>query len=197
MSSHEGSGVCIHSLSVPRLPRRPPARIFAPMLLAGLLGIPIGASLLALVAPQPFRFGIGLMLIAYCGLALRRGEAAAFRDAPPMADAGVGFVSGVIGGFCGLSGVLPTLWSGLRGLDRHARRAIYQPFILATHASGLAWLLWQGRVGAEVWRLAPWCLPMLLAGLWLGHRCYGHVSERVFRRLVLALLGCSGVSLLL
>lgn len=191
------SGVVIHSLSVPQLSARTPRKVFVPLLLAGLAGVPLGAAMLAIIDPRPFRVSIAVLLLAYCALALLRPHATTPGGAGPLPAAGVGLAGGVLGGFCGLSGLLPTLWSGWCGFDRHTRRAIYQPFILVTHAAGLAWLLWQDRVGPEVWRLAPWCLPALGAGLWLGHRCYGHVSETVFRRLVLLLLACSGVSLLL
>jgi hypothetical protein len=39
-------------------------------------------------------------------------------------------------------------------------------------------------------------LPALLAGLWLGFKCYGKLDDATFRKLVLLLLLCSGLTLI-
>ena len=38
-----------------------------------------------------------------------------------------------MGGIGGYSGVIPTIWTQLRGWKKEAARAVYQPFILFAH----------------------------------------------------------------
>ena len=103
----------------------------------------------------------------------------------------------MLGGFAGLSGVLPTLWTGLRGWPKDRQRGVYQPFIWLMHALTLANLALAGLLTtATGWRLL-WCLPAIAAGSWLGLKLYHRLDERRFRRAVLALLLASGVTLVL
>src|SRR5258708_28235947 len=53
------------------------------------------------------------------------------------ADAGIGFLNGVLGGATGLGGILPTLWCVLRGWPRDEHRAVSQPTAVVTFALSL------------------------------------------------------------
>ena len=41
------------------------------------------------------------------------------------ADAGVGFLNGVLGGITGLAGILVTIWCGLRGWPKDVQRTVF------------------------------------------------------------------------
>ncbi len=50
----------------------------------------------------------------------------------------VGFCGGILSGFGGFTGTLPTLWCTLRGYERDTQRAVIQNFNLSMLAVTLA-----------------------------------------------------------
>ena len=51
------------------------------------------------------------------------------------ADAGIGFLNGVLGGITGLAGILVTIWCGLRGWPKDVQRTVFQPVAVAIFAN--------------------------------------------------------------
>ena len=113
-----------------------------------------------------------------------------------LADSGIGFLSGIIGGTTGLAGILATVWCNLRGWPKDEQRTIFQPVGVAIFAMTLLWLGGSGSVTSDVVWLILLGLPALLVGAWLGLKLYGRLDETDFRRVVLALLLVSGIVLL-
>jgi hypothetical protein len=171
------------------------ARIW-PMVAAGVLGVPLGVSLLAHVDPGTFRFTIGVFLILFSTVMLiGRGRIAIAHDGR-LADIAVGLGGGVLGGLAGLSGPLPTMWAALRGWGKDQGRGVFQTFNLVVLAMALVVLALRGMVTREVLWLVIWALPGTFAGAWLGHYCYRRLSDQRFQQLVLGLLGISGCTLI-
>ncbi len=73
---------------------------------------------------------------------------------------------------------------------------MFQAFNLTVLSAAIAAHAVSGLLTAEVGRLVLISLPGTLAGSWLGVLAYRRLSERHFDRLVLVLLGVSGVGLL-
>ncbi len=190
------SGLLMQGASSVGLRLRLERGTLVPLVVAGILGVPLGVLLLEQASPRPYRLALGVLLIAYCAHALLRRRHATPRPASTPATVAVGLTGGVLGGFAGLSGVLPTVWAGMLGWPRERQRGLYQPFIFAMHGVGLAWLGVRGLLDFTIAERVLWCLPALAAGLVLGHRLYAHIDERHFRLLVVALLALSGVALL-
>ena len=144
----------------------------------------------------PIKTALGAFLLAYGTYAFiaPRLPRVVFGGKP--ADAAIGFAGGVLGGLAGYSGVLPTLWTQLRGWPREVARAAYQPFILFAHALTLASLGTAGIDRSTLVLLAA-SLPALAAGAWLGWRIYGKLDERRFRKALAALIALSGLFLVL
>jgi len=111
------------------------------------------------------------------------------------ADAAVGFLNGVLGGATGLGGILPTVWSGLRGWPRDEQRAAFQPTAVATFLMTIAALGGVGIITLDTTRLFVIGLPALVIGSWLGWMLYGKLDEGAFRKVVLVLLLVSGATL--
>ena len=167
-----------------------------PMLLAGIVGVPIGTLLLDYVQPNPLKVGVGVLLIVYSAWM-------AFVRRPPivtgggrLADAAVGFTGGVMGGMASLSGPAPAIWAQLRGLGRAEQRGINQPYnmsvlLLALASAGVA-----GFLDRTFFVWAVICLPTTLIGARIGLALYGRLDDAQFRRILLALLGLSGASLI-
>lgn len=166
-----------------------------PFLAGGILGVPVGAASLQMIAPPTLKGFLGILLVAYTGamLGLRRFPTVAWGG--KAADGMIGFGGGALGGLAGLSGPLPTIWCGLRGWNADAQRAVYQPFNLIILAIVLGTYVAQGTMTAEMWRLIFMCTPATVLGAFLGIRTYGRVNDRQFRVLVLWLLLASGMVL--
>lgn len=167
-----------------------------PMLVSGILGVPLGTALLAHVDPAAFRLGAGLLITAFSLAMLAIGTRPPILWGGRAADAAIGFGGGVLGGLAGLSGPLPTMWAALRGWSKDQRRGVFQAYnltilsaSLATHAAG-------GLITREVGWLTLWALPGTALGVWLGARAYRRLSDHRFHQLVLLLLLFSGLTLI-
>jgi uncharacterized protein len=167
-----------------------------PFLVGAAVGVPLGVWVLALADPAHVRRGVAVFLVLYGLYGLVRPALPAVK-AGAAADAGVGFLNGVLGGMTGLAGILVTIWCGLRGWKKDEQRAVFQPVGVAIFAMSAAWLGAKGAISLDIIKLFALGLPVLLAGTWLGLKLYGRLDEQGFRRVVLVLLLVSGVALLL
>ncbi len=168
-----------------------------PYLAGGLAGVPFGVLALSLASPDILRLVVGLFLVGYAlfqltGLARLAVGSWGGRGADGVIGAG----GGVLGGFAGLSGVLPLIWLQLRGGSSDRQRAVYQPFNLIVLALAGIGMVVSGQVDRQVAMVAALGLPATLTGAWIGVRAYRGVSEKTFRRAVLVLLLASGAILI-
>lgn len=189
-------GVAGHVQSLPTIWKGMRWPSLWPMLAAGIVGVPIGTMLLEDVRPQPLKIGVGAFLILYSGWM-------AFVRRPPivtgggrLADAAVGFTGGLMGGMASLSGPAPAIWAQLRGFGKNEQRGINQPFnmsvlLLALVSAGIA-----GFLDRTFFIWAAICVPTTLIGARIGLMLYRRVDDAQFRRIVLALLTLSGLSLI-
>ena len=192
-----GFGLIVQGVAVWKLRRSLDPRRLWPFLAGGALGVPVGVAVLEWTRPSQLRAGVGVLLVIYSLYALARPALKSFTGAPALADAGVGFLSGILGGSTGLGGILPTIWCGLRGWKSDAQRAVFQPVAVAIFIMTALWLGARGSISRVTVELFLFGLPVLLAGTWLGLRLYGKLDPAGFRKMVLALLLASGVALLL
>ena len=166
-----------------------------PFVLGSAVGIPAGVFVLELASAVHLRTGVGVLLIAFSLYNLLRPKMPDFKNAVPAADAGIGFLNGLLGGATGLGGILPTLWCALRGWPRDEQRAVAQPTAVATFALSLLAFGGAGLVTPEAIRLFLIGMPALVAGTLLGWSLYGKLDEAAFRKVVLVLLLVSGVAI--
>jgi len=166
-----------------------------PFLMGGMIGVPVGATILGLANPDYMRASIGALLILYSIYGFARPAMKPIFTGGAPADVGVGVLNGILGGATGLAGIIVTVWCGLRGWPKDAQRAVFQPIAVAIFAMSAIWLGVGGAVNAETIRLFVTGLPILLAGTWLGLKLYGRLDEAGFKKLVLALLLVSGIAL--
>ena len=156
-----------------------------PFLLGAAFGVPLGVTMLGWARSDYVRS-------AY---SLARPAMRPVKAGGATADAGVGFLNGILGGLTGLAGILTTIWCGLRGWPKDEQRAIFQPIGVAIFAMSGLWLGINGAVSTNTIWFFVLGLPALLAGTWLGLKLYGHLDEAGFRKLVLVLLLVSGMAL--
>jgi hypothetical protein len=168
----------------------------APFLIGGVIGLPVGVTLLGMVNIFLFRLIVGVILIVYCSSMLLAANVKPVAAGGRLADALAGVVGGTMGGLAGLAGPAPTLWCTIRGWDKDTQRAIFQSFNLVMAAVALAMYWAHGILTPAVGKVFALMLPAIVVPTFLGARLYKRINAVVFRRLVLLLLLFSGVVLL-
>lgn len=171
----------------------------APMLAGGLAGLPLGVWLLPRLDPALFKFGLGVLLVTACPALLRSASlptVALVPRAARWADALAGAAGGTMGGLGGFTGVVPALWTSLRGLPKDEQRTLLQNFNLATLAATMAAYGASGAVAPALLPLLPLVALAVVLPALLGARVYRALSGTAFRRTVLWLLTASGVAMI-
>ena len=168
-----------------------------PFVLGAALGVPVGVSILTWANPAHVRAGVGAFLVLYSLYALLRPAIAPIKAGDAVADAGAGFLNGMLGGITGLAGILVTIWCGLRGWPKDVQRTVFQPVAVATFLMSALWIGAKGAITPDTIKLFLVGLPALLAGTWLGLKLFGRLNEAAFRKVVLVLLLASGVFLII
>jgi uncharacterized protein len=189
-------GLIVQGYSVWKLRGALDWKKLAPFVLGAALGVPVGVTILTWANPAHVRTGVGIFLVLYSLYAWFRPRMDPVKAGAASADAGVGFLNGVLGGITGLAGILVTIWCGLRGWPKDVQRTVFQPVAVAIFLMGALWIGARGAITAETTKLFLLGLPALLAGTWLGLRLFGRLNEAAFRKVVLALLLASGVVLI-
>jgi uncharacterized membrane protein YfcA len=167
-----------------------------PFIIGGLIGVPFGAYLLPFISVGLFKLAVGALLVVYCSFTLAGRVRLRVHGGGKFADALIGLGGGVMGGLAGLSGPLPTIWSGLRGWEKDARRAVLQGFNTTILAFALVAQAFTGLLTAELWQLVLVALPGTIFGSWSGRRVYTVLDSAKFEKVVLILLLLSGCVLL-
>jgi uncharacterized protein len=188
-------GLLVQGYSVWKLRKALDWRKLWPFIAGAAVGVPAGVTLLTWSDPRGVRIAVGIILILYSIYVFFR-PALKFSGGGRASDAAVGFLGGALGGLTGLAGILVTIWCNLRGWPKDLQRTVFQPVAVAIFLMSALWLGAKGTVTAETAKFFVMGLPCLLAGTWLGLKLFGRIDEATFRKIVLALLLVSGVTLL-
>lgn len=171
-------------------------KLFAPFVIGGFFGVPLGTMLLTYVNPAFLRMGGGVLLIVYGIYGLAQPKFKPVPSTMPV-DTGVGFVNGIVAGLTGLPGFLILIWCQMRGWPKDVQRGVFQPVLLAAIVANVISLGAAGVITADVLRLYALGLPAMLGGLSLGFKLYGKLDEAAFRKLILVLLILAGLGLII
>jgi uncharacterized protein len=162
----------------------------------GVLGVPIGTLLLPHIDPRLFKLVLGFALVAYPGYVLLRKRPIASPWGGTIADGFVGFGGGLFGGLTGMSGVLPVVWTDVRGWSKEQRRSVLQVFNMAILSLALVSHAASGLLTRQVALEAAIVLPATILGAWSGSFAYRRLADRGYQRAVMVLLLASGLGLI-
>jgi uncharacterized membrane protein YfcA len=192
--------LALNVITLPMIRRDVSVAKLLPFVAGSTLGIPVGVLLVMHLDASALRTGIAVLLIGYSVFALSRAQMPELRLSPAtvrIADGGVGFIGGILGGIAGLSAVLPSLWIALRGWPKPVQRGLLQSFGFYSQALTVA--VFAGFIGFSDSTLKALviCLPIAIAGSLVGLAVFRRLSGDAFRRAVLWIVLCGGVGLLL
>jgi len=152
-------GLVVQGISVWKLRHALRWRRLWPFLLGAAFGVPLGVAILGWARPDYVRVTVGVVLVLYSTYSLARPAMKPVKAGGATADAGVGFLNGILGGLTGLAGC------GLRGWPKDEQRAIFQPIGVAIFAMSGLWLGSNGAVSTNTIWFFVLGLPALLAGM--------------------------------
>jgi uncharacterized protein len=191
-----GCGTLLHLTTIWQQRRHVEIARLWPFVAGGILGIPIGVRLLVYTDAGIMKTALGGFLLIFGTYALLSPRLHKMSVGGRAADAGVGFIGGILGGIGGYSGVLPTIWTQLRGWPKETARAVYQPYVIIIQAITLVGIIWVTLDRAGLIMLIA-VLPPLLLGTWIGWQLYGRLNDLHFRRVLAVLLIASGITLVI
>ena len=167
-----------------------------PFIVPGLLGVPLGTWLLPHTDPRTFKLIVGVFLFAYptyvFARRMQKGSAMGGRGA----DGAIGLSGGILGGLMGLSGVLPVVWTDIRGWTKEQRRSVLQTFNTAILGFTFLTHAYAGFLNRQVALATAAALPGAIGGAWAGAAVYHRLGNRGFQQVVMALLILSGLGLI-
>jgi uncharacterized protein len=171
-------------------------RLALPLVVPGIIGVPVGTLLLPLIEPRVFKLGVAGFLIVYAAYVLLRRGKVSSAPGGTVVDGLVGFSGGVLGGLAGVPGVLPIVWTDFRGWSKEQRRGVVQTFNLATVSCALAAHAVTGLLTRQVAVQGAIALPGTIVGVWFGAFAYRRLADHNYQRVVMLLLLVLGLMLL-
>jgi uncharacterized protein len=169
-------------------------RALAPMLLAALPGLAIGAVALVQLSKQALQVTVGMAVILAAGWQLRQRRRAVRPRLSAASGWAAGFVSGVLTTSISVSGPPIVLWLEARGVRPEEFRAFLAASFLALNlAGGAVLLVAQGSGALDVGSVAL-LLVLVVAGYALGAIAFRRIDRDRFFALVLVLVAGTGVA---
>lgn len=165
-------------------------------IIPGLIGVPIGTALLVVIDATLLRLVVAALLILYGGYFTFRKTLPAFSRDTPVADAGIGFIGGTLGGAAGVSGAVPAMWLSLRPWPKAETRAVLQPFNMVILCTTVVLLFFRGAYDeTALWALVI-TVPVGLIAAQIGIFVFKRLTDDVFRRLLVVLTLLMGLGIL-
>jgi uncharacterized protein len=167
-------------------------RALAPMLVAAVPGLAIGAVALTELSKEVLQVAVGVAVIAAAGWQLRRR---AGRPHPPPAVAwGAGFVSGALTTSISVSGPPLVLWLEARGVRPEEFRASLAASFLALNLAGGVILVALEGSGAFDAGAVALLFALVVSGYALGAVAFRRLDRDRFFSVVLVLVALTGAA---
>ena len=171
-----------------------PYKDVLPVVAAGALGVPIAVYILTFADPSVMRIGISILVLLFAALAPVNFQKE-FRYTR-LAGVLAGFVVGIVLPAFGVGGPLVTLYLLTRNWEKRSVRAAMAFYLFVLDVFGVTGYALAGLYTVERLTLIALMIVPMLAGLALGAVLLRRMSERVFRRVIVAIIISSSISVL-
>mgnify|MGYP003683068277 FL=1 len=162
----------------------------------GVIGIPTGLLILTMTDPSIFKTTVGFILVIFSIWKFKSKDILINFKSNPALDKLIGFISGILGGFAALGGILPTIWVNLQRLPKDTQRGTYEPFIFITSIAAVISFYFAGFLTLDIFYNFLKVFPALMLGSWIGIKIYALINETLFRHVILGLIFLAGLVLL-
>ena len=162
----------------------------------GVIGIPTGLLILTMTDPSIFKTTVGFILVIFSIWKFKSKDILINFKSNPALDKLIGFISGILGGFAALGGILPTIWVNLQRLPKNTQRGTYEPFIFITSIAAVISFYFAGFLTLDIFYNFLKAFPALMLGSLIGIKIYALINEALFRQVILGLIFLAGLVLL-
>jgi uncharacterized membrane protein YfcA len=152
------------------------------LIVATLIGTPLGLLLLTRVPTNFVKVCLGLVILAFSLYGLLRRELAALKD--DRLIWAFGFSAGVLGGAYGMNGPPLAIYGALRGWSTQQFRATLQGYFLVASMMAMAGYWLSGLWTSDVTHYYLASLPSVVIAMFLGRLTTLRTNTRVFMRCV-------------
>lgn len=170
-------------------------RELVPLLPFLLIGMLAGAYLLLKLPGEILLAGLGMFVLAY-GVLYATGRHVHLRVGR-WAVAPAGLFAGTTSSMFGVGGPIYVMYLSARGATPEQVRATMPVIFVFTTVVRIAIFAAAGLFTAQVLYTAAALLPVMLFGMWLGHRLHLNITREQLMRIIGGLLVVSGISLLM
>lgn len=159
-----------------------------------MIGLAAGAWLLVSLASDVLLTALAVFVLAY-GVLYASGRHAVLR-VPRWTAAPAGLFAGTTSSMFGVGGPIYVMYLAARGATPEQIRATLPVIFIITTTARIVLFTYVGLFTTEVLITAAALLPVMIFGVWLGHRLQLNMSREQLVRIVGGLLIASGGSLL-
>jgi uncharacterized membrane protein YfcA len=161
-----------------------------PLIVAGIVSIPVGTYLLLVLAAATLKLIVGIVICLFA-LAFLAGFRKAIRQ-ERLGLMGAGLISGVLNGLISAGGPPVILFLTNQGMPKENLRANLIAYFLFLNTATLPVHLAGGLISLEVVEYAAILVPALAGGVLVGTGLIGYVPEAAFRKTVLSVVMIAG-----
>lgn len=190
----------IATLLAPSLRRQADTKLLKKLVIGLLVGSPIGFLVF---------LGLDLVLLkAFAGLAvlftllvIMRGFKNSSGHPGPVPEPrhaetlSMGAVAGLMGASLAMPGPIPAAWLSVRGFGKETIRATILLMFVFAYAIALGLQFTGSGIGADTLQLCLLLAPATIVGIISGRILSGHVSEQIFRRVLVIILAATAITL--
>lgn len=162
-----------------------------PLMMAGIVGMPLGTYLLVVLDASILKVFIGAV-IALFAIAFLMGFKKQIRN-EKLAFAPVGFISGLLQGSTSLSGPPVILFFVNQGVEKQVFRANLVAYFTVLSLATIPVFVLGGIITKEVINHVLWFLPAMIIGVIAGIKLAHKVKETLFRNLALIIVTIAGL----
>lgn len=171
-----------------------PYRDAVPIVVAGAFGVPFGVAILKLADPTLIRVGIVVLILALAALSLKEFEG----EIPFAGLLGIlaGFIVGATLTAFAVGGPLIVLFLLARNLGRRSVRGAMALYLLVIAGIGVIGYAITDLYSVERLSLVAIVLVPAFLGFGLGAMLISRMNEKIFRYVVLGIIGLSSLAVL-
>lgn len=162
-----------------------------PLMMAGIVGMPLGTYLLVVLDASILKVFIGAV-IALFAIAFLMGFKKQISN-EKLAFAPVGFISGLLQGSTSLSGPPVILFFVNQGVEKQVFRANLVAYFTVLSLATIPVFVLGGIITKEVINHVLWFLPAMIIGVIAGIKLAHKVDEKLFRNLALIIVTIAGL----
>lgn len=166
-------------------------------LIPGIFGVPVGIASLSYLDAGILKLVIGVISIVYGLFFLAQSSLPRVTRSMPIADALIGFISGVFGGAASLSGAVMMMWNAVRDWEKAEIRAVLQPFNFIVLSLGATMMAFNGAYDTQTLSYLLVAVPVALLSAQAGIALFKRMPSDAFRRLLIIMMLISGCVLVL